>query len=293
MVMNSRGFAIVLYLAVAVVVYGFAAPPSCAEWEVGLRSAYNSNVDHSIQDPRSDSCASAYVSYAKGVKGESRLNWAFDGNLEGAGYFRNSDLSYGELTLAPALVYFLKYNWAVSVSPFAQAKAVADSDQSAVTLGGKINMRERLNDNFYLSQYYLYRNSTASSTVYSTWEHALGAVFGVYWTKRFSTEVGYEYSYGDAFRSLSDTTTLDARGSLRAGSSAGARTMRGSHPTFSSTFDTVVFRERVNRHSVGITLNLDWTKSLCSSAGYTYSTMKGDSGTSRDHAGSIGLGYRF
>ena len=262
-----------------------------ADWETGARGGYNSNVDHSIKDPESDSYVAGYIAFTKGVTGESRLNWTMDGNLEVAGYLKNTDLSYGELTLAPALVYFLRHNWTVSVSPFVQGRAVKDSDQSAVTLGGKISMRERISPIFYLSQYYLYRNSSASSSVYSTWEHALGAVGGINWTKRFYTELGYEFSHGDAFRSHDDSIATET--GYLSGAGRGRRTMGGGHATFSSTFDTVVFQEIVDRHAVGITFGFDWTKSFFTTAGYTYSTMKGDSGTSRDHATFVGLGYRF
>jgi hypothetical protein len=268
-------------------------PSAYAEWETGVRTGYNSNVDHSIRDPQSDSYVSGYLSYAKGISGESRLNWTFDANLEGVAYLRNEGLSYGELTLSPALVYFLHRDWAVSISPFVQGRAVKDSDQSALTLGGKVTMRERLNPTFYLSQFYMYRNAMASSSVYSTWEHALGAVLGANWTKRFFTELGYEFSRGESFRSLDNSTTADKSGPPVAGNGNDRGAMRGSRAKFSSTFDTIVFREVVDRHAVGITFGLDWTKALYSTAGYTYGTMKGESGTSHDQAGFVTLGYRF
>lgn len=36
---------------------------------------------------------------------------------------------------------------------------------------------------------------------------------------------------------------------------------------FSSVFGTVVVRERVNRHTIGVSAGIDWTKSIFSPAG--------------------------
>lgn len=310
--MMKLGTAVTFLLAV-IGLYISATSVAYAEWETGMRGGYNSNIDHSIKDPESDSYVSGYISYAKGIAGESRLNWTFDASLEGAGYLSNNDLSYGQLTLAPAMVWFLRHNWMVSISPFLEGKIVRDSDQSALTLGGKVALRERPNQTFYFSQFYLYRNSMASSNVYSTWEHVLGAVVGANWTKRFFTEVGYEFSHGESFRSMDGSKGIHGTGSSDGGGGGGGAsgggggggetsaggngggqgTMRGHHGKYSSAFDTEVFQEIVDRHAIGITFGVDWTKSLFSTAGYTYSTMKGDSGTSHEHAGFLSLGYRF
>lgn len=283
-------------ISLAIVAFVFClpgVPPAVAEWEVGIRAGYVSNVDHSIKDPESDSYISGFISYGRGISGESRLNWTFDASVEGVGYLRNEDLSYGELTLAPGLVYFLRHNWTVSVSPFIQGRAVKDSDQSAVTFGGKISVRERLNSIFYLSQSYLYRDSTASSSVYSAWEHVLGAVVGANWTNRFFTEIGYEFSHGDLFRSLNNSTAMGEGGPSGSGSGSGRGAQHRRRGEFSSTFDAVVFQETVDRHTVGLTSGVDWTRSLFSTVGYTYSIIKGGSGTSHDHAAFVNLGYRF
>lgn len=154
-------------------------------------------------------------------------------------------------------------------------------------------MRERLNSIFYLSQSYLYRDSTASSSVYSAWEHVLGAVVGANWTNRFFTEIGYEFSHGDLFRSLNNSTAMGEGGPSGSGSGSGRGAQHRRRGEFSSTFDAVVFQETVDRHTVGLTSGVDWTRSLFSTVGYTYSIIKGGSGTSHDHAAFVNLGYRF
>lgn len=290
---RRHGSAAPFLLSFIVGLCALMTPAAYAEWETAVRGGYSSNVDHSIRDPQGDSYVTGNLTYVKGISGESRLNWTFDASVEGTGYLRNEDLSYGEITLAPALVYFLRHNWTVSISPFVQGKAVADSDQSAVTLGGRISMREQVNPAIYLSQFYLYRASTASSSVYSAWEHVMGAVMGTQWTKRFFSEVGYEYAHGDAFRSVDNSGGGHQGGSSGGGSGSGQGKMRGRRGMFSSSFDALVFREIVDRHAVGMTIGYDWTKSLFSTAGYTYSVTNGSSGTSYNHAGFASLGYRF
>jgi hypothetical protein len=85
------------------------------------------------------------------------------------------------------------------------------------------------------------------------------------------------------------------------GSGPGSGTGRGSAkvwpqekgPHYSSAFGSNVVRENVTRQSLGLTLGLDWTKSIYSLAGYTYTNLQGDSGTAANHAVFISTGYRF
>ena len=49
----------------------------------------------------------------------------------------------------------------------------------------------------------------------------------------------------------------------------------------------------MDRHALGLNVGYDWTPSLYSSAGYIYTTLQGDSGTSNDHSVAVSLGYRF
>ena len=54
-----------------------------------------------------------------------------------------------------------------------------------------------------------------------------------------------------------------------------------------------VIRENVDRHALGLNVGVDWTSSFYSSAGYTYTTLQGESGTSNDHSVAVSFGYRF
>ncbi len=257
----------------------------CA-WETGARIGYDSNVDRATNssDAKSDSYLSGYLSYIKAPTGESRLNFAFDATLQATGYQRLSDLSYGQLTVSPALVYFVNPSWTITAAPFVQGRAVQDSDQSAFAYGGKLMMRQYIGRQFYLAEYYRYTDNRAKVDTYSYSENAFGALAGVNWTKNVFTEVSYEYSTGDSFFSLGASSVSVS------GSTSGRR--RGRNPTFSSTFDQTVVRENVDRHSGGILFGVDWTKSFFSTLGYTYTEWRG-SDTAKGHSGALTLGYRF
>jgi hypothetical protein len=54
-----------------------------------------------------------------------------------------------------------------------------------------------------------------------------------------------------------------------------------------------VVRENVTRQALGVTIGIDWNKSIYSLAGYTYTTLQGDSGTVANHAVFISTGWRF
>jgi len=54
-----------------------------------------------------------------------------------------------------------------------------------------------------------------------------------------------------------------------------------------------VIRENVDRHALGLNVGVDWTPSFYSSAGYTCTTLQGDSGISNDHSVAVSFGYRF
>jgi hypothetical protein len=62
---------------------------------------------------------------------------------------------------------------------------------------------------------------------------------------------------------------------------------------FSTAFGAEVIRERVDRNAVGVTAGIDWTKSVFSVAGYTFTDRRGDLGSSTSHSGFLGVGYRF
>jgi hypothetical protein len=250
-----------------------------ADWEAGGRLGFDSNVDRAIGNEQSDSYLSASLTFLRGASGESRIDWTLAATLEGSAFFQLTDLSYGALTVAPGITLIPHRLWTINLSPFIQAKGVADSDQSSLAFGGKVSMRQEIGKDLYLGQYYIYRDSRAQEDVYSYVENALGIYAGKNWSRAFYTEIGYEYSRGDSFR------TLDAGGPRGSG--------KGKQHRYSQTFGKEVIKEKVNRQSIGISGGIDWNKDLFSTVAYAYTGIDGDSGFSSSHSGFISLGYRF
>lgn len=263
---------------------------AAAEWETGARLGFDSNVDRAIEGGRSDSWLSAYLSFFREPGGESRTDWTLSATMEGSAFARFHDLDCILLTAAPGVNFILHRTWTIQASPFIQIKGVKDEDQSCWTLGGRLSMKEEITKNLYAGQYYIYRNSEAQEDVYSFTENALGAYLGMNWTRTFFTEIGYEYSHGDSFQAIGVTSTAPSSGLGRTLSTGRGR---GREVAFSPAFERVIVKEKVDRHSIGISAGIDWTRSLFSLASYAYTTMEGDLGTSSSHAGFIGLGYRF
>jgi hypothetical protein len=139
-------------------------------------------------------------------------------------------------------------------------------------------LREQLGEKAYLAEHYAYRDSRATSDIFSYKEHAVGALLGVNWTPVLSSEIGYEFSRGDSFLSVGTSTSTS--GGMMGG-------------MFSSGFGSDVVKERVNRHAIGATIRYEWTRSIYSVAGYTVTDLRGDVGSSISNAGFVGVGYRF
>jgi hypothetical protein len=260
---------------------GFS-PSAYAAWEIGGKAGFDSNVNRAVNGGDSDTYLGGYLQYSREPTGETRLDWTFSASMDGNVFLKNNDLSNASLTLAPGLTFFPYLTWSINVSPFVQGKAVADSDQSAVAFGAKVSLKQPIGKHVYLGEYYVYTDSRANEDVYSYTENTLGIYLGVNWTRAFFSEVGYEFSYGDSFRSIPTTSTTVSGGRGR-----------GSQQHFSSTFGNEVIKEKVERHSLGATAGIELAPSLFSNFSYTYSTMKGDLGTSIDHTGFIGLSYHF
>jgi hypothetical protein len=256
--------------------------PVYAAWETGGRVGFDSNVNRSINGGDSDTYLGGYLLYSKGASGETRLDWTLFASMEGNGFLKNNDLSNACFTLAPGITFFPYLTWSINIFPFFQGKAVADSDQSALAFGAKVSLKQPIGKSVYLGEYYVYTDSRASEDVYSYTENALGIYLGINWTRTFFSEVGYEYSHGDSFQTLGTTSTTATGGNGR-----------GKQRRYSSTFEAEVFKDKVDRHSGGLTAGLELIPSLFANFSYTYSTMKGDLGTSIDHTGSIGLSYHF
>lgn len=256
--------------------------PVHAAWEIGGKLGFDSNVNRAINGGDSDSYFGGYLQYTRGATGETRFDWTFSASTEGNVFLKNNELSNAYFTLAPGLTFFPYLAWSINVSPFVQGKAVADSEQSAVAFGAKVSLKQPIGKNVYLGEYYVYTDSRANEDVYSYTENTLGIYLGVNWTRTFSSEVGYEYSHGDSFQTLGTTNTISAGGNGK-----------GRQRRYSSAFGTEVFKEKVDRHSVGLTAGIEILPSLFGNFSYTYSTFNGDLGTSIDHTGFIGLNYYF
>ncbi len=256
--------------------------PVHAAWETGGKVGFDSNVNRAINGGDSDTYLGGYLLYSKEATGETRLDWTLSASMEGNGFLKNNDLSNAYFTLAPGITFFPYLTWSLNVSPFVQGKAVADSDQSALAFGAKVSLKQPIGKNLYLGEYYIYTDSRANEDVYSYTENALGIYLGVNWTRTFFSELGYEFSHGDSFQTLGTTSTTATGGNGK-----------GKQRRYSSTFGTEVFKEKVDRHSVGLTAGIELIPSLFSNFSYTYSTMKGDLGTSINHTGFIGLSYHF
>lgn len=262
-----------------------AAGSAVAGWEAGTKLGFDSNVDRSIHGGKSDAYLLAYAGFGRAPSGESRGDWVFSASAEGAAFASVTDLDYAAITLSPGLVYAPRAGWTITVGPILQAKTVKDSDQSAVAFGGRFELRERLGEKAYLAEHYAYRDSRATSDIFSYKEHAVGALLGRNWAPALSSEIGYEFSRGDSFLSVgTSTATSGGTGGFGGGMMPG---------TFSSAFDSNVVKERVDRHAIGATIGYEWTRSIFSVAGYTVTVLRGDVGSSISNAGFAGVGYRF
>jgi hypothetical protein len=255
-----------------------------AGWETGAKIGFDSNVNRSIAgNAKGDSFLSAYAGFGREPSGDLRQDWFFSALAEGTAHANVSDLDSLSATLSPGMVFSLRPSWTLSVAPFLQGKSVKDSNQSAMAIGGRISMKQRLEDDLSLGEYYAYTSSHANANVFSYNEHALGLTLGKTFSDRLSGDVGYEYGRGDSYRSEGTSAAFTGMGGFGSGMTQ----------MFSSTFGTNVVRERVTRNTLGASAEYDWTKSLFSAASYAYTVRRGDLGSSTSHTGFAGLGYRF
>ena len=274
MYIKGVGIACILF---AIILFG--GMNAFAAWETGAAAGFDSNVDRSVNGGENDTYLTANASLIWEPSGESRLSWFGAATLQGTSFAKNSDLNYAVISISPGATYFPHTFWRVNISPFLEAKAVNDSDQSALAFGGQVSMRLQIGKDFYTGQYYIYKDSRADVETYSYTEHVIGVFLGFNWTEAFFIEAGYEFSRGDSFRTVSTRSTMASR--------------RGKHIIYSEAFGTDVIREEVDQNAFGVSAGIDWSKSLFSYIAYTYTTINGDLGSSTSHAGSIGIGYRF
>jgi hypothetical protein len=277
-------------LKIAVMIGGLLFGLVCADrafagWEAGAKLGFDSNLSRSINGGKSDVYLFVYSGLGREPSGESRVDWTAMATVEGAAFARLQELSYAAVTLVAGLTYLPHHAWSITLSPFFQAKGVQDSDQSALAFGGKVDMRQQLRENLYLGEYYVYTDSWAEVSTYSFQEHGIGGFFGINWTPKMFSEIGYEFSRGDSFRTLNESSD----GTQQEGRQRG----KGKHSTFSTTFGEKVIRERVDNHAIGVNLGIDWTRQLFSLVSYIFTATEGHSGSSVTHSGFVGAGFRF
>ena len=263
--------------------------PARAGWEAGAKAGYDSNLSRSIDEGEGSSYLSIQGGYVKGHSGESRMDWTMGFFVEGAFYPSLEDIDYAAATFSPGLAYIFHPGWTVAVTPFLQGKAVQDSDQSALAFGVRVDFLQKPGGRAYLGEYYAYTDSRASNDVYSYRENAVGAYLGMRWSPGFFTEVGYEFSRGDSFLSVKVPAPPTGGGGA-GGRGAG---YGGGMPQYSKAFDSIVFKEQVDSHSVPVTVGFDWTPRWFSSVNYTYRSWSAESVKATDHSGYAGIGYRF
>lgn len=249
-------------------------------WETGIKIGFDSNVNRAISNPQDDFSLLGSVTVSRLPSGDSRLDWIFSATVEGAAYHRFTDLNYGLINLSTGAAYVFNRFVTLTVSPYVEAKAVKDSAQSAITAGGKVMVREAIGERAYLGQYYLFRTSAANTSTYSFTENAAGIFAGTSPLKGLTTEIGYEYAYGDSYLTLGPAGGKDRKKGHGGGKPPGERGNR-------------IVREPVHRHAVGANASYEWTARLVTTIGYTYTSMQGSSGTALSNTGFVGFTYRF
>jgi len=266
-----------------------------AEWVLGTKLGYESNVIRSVDDGKGDTVFSAYAAYDRSPSGETRLDWTLRSILSGSVYTSESDFNSVTGTISPGISVHLNPAWSLNVSPYFRGKAVSDSEQSAIAWGMRATLTQKWHPRFYSGEYYNYTDSNADEDVYSYCENAVGVFAGVNWTQAFFTEIGYEYAHGDSFVSTNHTPRKESRSGhgQGQGQGTGQGKGRGNRNGFSSAFNELVIKDTVDRNSYGINAGYSFSKSLLGTLEYTYSRENGSVGSVDNHSAVIGLEYRF
>ena len=250
-----------------------------AVWEAGAKIGYDSNINRSVDHEQSDQYLAGFISYTKETDPVKKLEWTLTTTLEGTAYDHSNKLDSALLSLSPGLVLSPAPWWQVTVSPFLKSEIVRDEDQSSLAFGGSIHLEQQLNHGLYTGEYYIYTDSRAHMETYSFTEQALGVFLGKNWTPSFFSEIGYEYAHGTSFRTITPLATTSYG--------------KGYHRRYSTTFGADVVRDTIDCHAIGLNIGFDWSDSLATLLGYTYTSAKGELGTTITHEAFVGMSYRF
>jgi hypothetical protein len=255
-----------------------------AGWQAGVRLATDSNVTRTVDGGTADQYLWGSLSFRGGGTGQERLDWAYTAAVEGALYAEVDEFSYAGVSFSPEALYHLSPSWTASAAPFVFVKGANDPDQSALAFGLRLALAQRLSEQFYAGEHYVYTNSRARDAEFSYSEHTVGAFLGASWTPRLWTELGYDFAHGDSFRTVetegaSDTPTHGGMGGM------------GDHRERAFGFDLV--RENVDNHFLSATAGWNLSTALTPYIGYTYRVTRGDLGTATSHIGYLGATYQF
>lgn len=253
--------------------------PALAGWEAGGKIGFDTNVNRAADGGEGDGFLAGYAGYLRQPSGEKRYGFTLSASLEGAAFFDFTDLSYAAVTVAPGIVYVPRWWLTLSAAPFVRAKSVRDSDQSAVSFGGRIAFRERIRRNLFLGQHYLFTVNEANADAFSFTEHALGISLGGNLSKTVYGEAGYEFARGETFRTVAPAAPFP--------------TGFGTHRMFSGAFDADVVREDVDRHTFSLSTEVVLSSSAFVQAGYAFSSYDGELSSFTSHSGYAGAGVRF
>jgi hypothetical protein len=262
----------------------FYAGKASQAWEVGAKAGFDTNVNRSVHDEEGDWYVGSYAQYSWEPVQESRFTWNATVSVDGTVYEDFSDLNCVVATIAPGAIYRLDRIRDVGLYAFLETKGVRDEEQSALTLGGKVNFNQQWGRHFCMGAYYLFADSHAEVDTYSFTEHALGGFLGVNWPHWSFCEIGYEFADGDSFRAVeTETETSSDQGANR------HRVRR----RYSQAFETDVIRESVYQQTISADVGFDLTASYFLWASYSFTTARGDLGTSTSHSGFVGISYAF
>lgn len=259
-----------------------------------LRSGYDSNVDHSVQEPHGEPYGSLLLRADRSAPGDERLEWTAGVALEATSYPGLHELDLLAVTAEAGLLWRPAARWTLSGSPFARAAAVRDDDQSAAGFGARVGLRRDFGASSYLAGWYRYADSRAREDVYSVREHAIGTGVGTAWSSGVWAELAFEFRRGESFRAVDASGAASARGgsggSDPRGSGGGGS---GGTMHYSSVFGSDLVAENVDQRQVWCTVGYDARSGITWTAGYGYGIATGDSGTAADHEVFVELSVRL
>ncbi|OPZ60717.1 MAG: hypothetical protein BWY87_00306 [Deltaproteobacteria bacterium ADurb.Bin510] len=284
---EDRLFTIVL-LVVMLTFIGFHKAQAAEPWEAGMKIGAYSNVYHSVDDEDGDWYVSPLLAYSNATKPKKGLAWTIQGVLDGYVYRDEHDLNSVALTLTPGLWYAPDRSTQMRVQPFAQIKAVNDSDQSASAYGGSVSLDHQWSKTFGSGVYLRYLDSHAREHVYSAEESALGASLDLNLTSKWYGSCWYEYAHGSNYQSM--TVAVPAANAW--GWNLG---YAGIYPfrEYNSQTVTILLTGKQDTQSLGLRSGYAWTPRILTELAYVHRKADSDWGDVSSDEVSCGVYLRF